>query len=169
MRRIEHLPGKANVVTNPVCVSDKLFEEGAVRPESESLHILENEILRLELLHDPQELADQAIARVVQKALANQGEALTRRAAEHYMDGPGSNAGRKPNFLPGQANHRPRQDCAMREVKLVDRAVDGVDLDRCRNIEPRLFEAQAHTSRSGKKVDSDRPLVHARSFAELYP
>ena len=111
--------------------------------ESKSLHILEHEILRFDFAHDTDVVTDQRIARIVERALTDQREPLTGRAAEHDIDfalaDPGGLADRcAGDFLYVAANRG-----AVGEIELVGRTMDGVYLDGGDNVEPRLFETQA--------------------------
>ena len=83
---VEHPPGHSHRVAGRGELLHDLVEEAAVPPHREALHVLEHEGPGVELGDDADELADQAVARVVERAVADQREALARRAAEHAVD-----------------------------------------------------------------------------------
>jgi hypothetical protein len=69
--------------------------------ERQTLHVLENEVLSIELSNEPQKIADECIPRIVQDSLADHGEALAGRTAEDDVDLPRSNSDGDPNFRAG--------------------------------------------------------------------
>ena len=57
------------------------------------------------------------------------------------IDGRVSNSGDLAYFGTFQPNDRPGQNSRVRKIIFVNRSVDRIDLDGCRNIETRLLEA----------------------------
>jgi hypothetical protein len=88
--------------------------------------------------------------------MPDQGESLTRSAAEYDLDLPTAYSGPISDFRARQGGNRLCQHRAVWKVVLVDSAMDWVDFYRGNDIEASLLEAQAESSRTGKQIDSYR-------------
>ena len=125
--------------------------------DGQPLHVLEDECAGVQFRDEAHELADQPVARVVENAVADEGEALAGRAAEHAIDLAPADAGCFCNLCTGQALDRSGNDSGQRKVELVDRAMHRVDLGRRGDVEAGLLEAEAKAAGAGEQVDPDGP------------
>jgi hypothetical protein len=121
-----------------------------VLPNGETLDILEHKIRSIQLFHDSYELANERIARIIERAFSNEREALARCTTKDDVDCLVTNAGLCPNLSPRQTNDGAREHRRLGKVKFVGRSMNGIVLHSGDDVETRLFEAQAETSSSSK-------------------
>ncbi len=153
MRCVENTIADFDVVADIVERRHKLVKELLVLSNCEALDVFEHEVPSLEFRNNANELPHERVAGVVKNSLPYEGEALTRRAAEHNMDRLLLESGRGPDFCSARRGHALADGGAMREVVLVGCAVDRVELDRRNYVEAGLLKAQAHSPGTGKKID----------------
>ena len=119
--------------------------------DREALHVLEYEGAGVELCDDADEFPDQAVARVVERAVADQREALAGRAAEHAVDrAPVDPRQAFAMSSPVERLERMREGGRFREVEFVDGAMHRVDLDCRGHVEAGLLEAETQPARPGE-------------------
>jgi hypothetical protein len=125
--------------------------------QGQTFYILEDKIGRLQLGNDPNEVANQSIARIVQCPLPDHREALARSAAKYDIDSASPQSGSGPNFGAGQIGDRSGEDGAMREIELMDRTVNWIDFDSGYDVESSLLETEAESPGTGEQIDSNWP------------
>ena len=148
--RVEHLPRQADGVTGRIEGGDQLIKKGPLFPDSEPLHIFEDERASPQLRDDADELKDQAVARVFKRPLADERESLAGRAAEDAINRPVSDSRQQSNLRSTKSDHRARDDRCLREVELVDGAMDGIDLHGRSHVKARLLEAEREPASPGE-------------------
>jgi hypothetical protein len=121
-------------------------------PYRQALHVLEYECPRFQFSNKPDELENQAVSWIFQGPVADQREALARRSAEYTVDSSAAQSGGKADIRSFQSDYRPAENRSFRRVELVNGTMHGVDFDSRCDIESGLFEAEAHTARSGEEV-----------------
>jgi hypothetical protein len=111
--------------------------------DSKALYVFENESASFEFGDDTHEFEDEAVTRILQGPMADERETLAGRTAEHavyLMIADACHAADKVGVYP---LHREWNDCCIREIKFVNGAVYGIDLDGGGNVEAGLLEAEA--------------------------
>ncbi|MNV79774.1 hypothetical protein D3C71_1733420 [compost metagenome] len=73
--------------------------------ERQSLHVFEDEVVRIQLTNDADEVLHQRVTRIVQRTLAHQGEALARGAAKDDVNLAVSHLRGRANLLTRQLRH----------------------------------------------------------------
>jgi hypothetical protein len=81
---------------------------------------------------------------------------LTRRPTEYAVNPPAANSRSDPDVGGLKTDDGARQYGGLREIELMRSTVNGINLNCSRDVEPRLFESQAHTAYAGEKVDCER-------------
>jgi hypothetical protein len=87
--------------------------------------------------------------------MADQRETLARRPAKHTVYSSVAETCGEANIRSFQSDHGSAKNRSFRRIELVNGTMNGVDFDSRRDIEPGLFEAEAHPTRSGEKVYSN--------------
>ena len=88
---VQNPPRNPDIVPGVRKFHHEFVEKRAMPADREPLHILEDESPRAEFRDEANEFAHQPVARVVEYAMADQGKALARGAAEHAIDRPIAN------------------------------------------------------------------------------
>src|SRR3990172_4508697 len=111
-----------------------------MRTGDHAWYVFHHEDARLELNDEAQEMEDEVISRIVEHAVTDQGEPLTRGAADHYINFSVSQTG--PFFQVGrrQFAHVSANSGRVRKVEMMYGRVNRVKLHCRGNIETRLFE-----------------------------
>src|SRR5690606_26331942 len=122
---------------------NQFVEKLSMPSNGQSFDVLEHEVARFELRNHTNEFFDQGIARVVERSLADQREPLARRPAKNDIDHAAPDSGGCANFGTAKLSDRSRNYRALGKIELVDRCMDGIDLNSRDYIETSLFEAQA--------------------------
>src|SRR3546814_5572882 len=86
MRRIQHLPRQAHIVTGFVERLHQFVQKRALASYRQTFHVLEHESASIELLNQAHELTHQRVTRVFQRPLSDHRKALTGRAAKHRSE-----------------------------------------------------------------------------------
>src|ERR1035438_8832032 len=149
MRGIQHLVVFKHVVTVLAEFPYDLFEKLSVRADGKAPDVLEYEVRRLQLDHEADEVVNERVSGVVERAFADHAEALARRTAEKNVHRTVADARMVADILAvdlgdaaadGRAVAVDLGDAAadgraVGEIKLVRRAVDRVVFDCRRHVE----------------------------------
>src|ERR1035437_3120724 len=82
MRGIQHLEAFKTAVTVLAEFAYDLFEKLSVRADGKAPDVLEYEVRRLQLDHEADEVVNERVSGVVERAFADHAEALARRTGE---------------------------------------------------------------------------------------
>ncbi len=166
---VEHPPRQSYRITSLVERLHQLLKKGSLSADRQPFDVFEHKSPRVELSDDAYKLENEAVPGVIEYAVTDQREALTRRAAEHAIHSPRPDSGGFANICRRKPQHRLRDNSAVWEVKLVDGAMHGIDFNRGDHVEARLFESERHTAGAGKKINSNWTQEHLpKSLAEGY-
>ena len=116
--------------------------------DREALDVFEHEGPGLRFRHQAHEVTHQPVARVVQRAMADQGETLAGRTAEHAVDGPFADSGRVPDLGRRQVVDRTRNHGGAGKIEMVNGAMNRIDIHGRNDIEPGLLEPEAQSART---------------------
>jgi len=150
MSRVQYGPRKTNLIADGMERLDQLVQKCTMVSNRQALYVLKHEIGRLQLVHDPHELLHKRVAWVIEDAMPDQGEALARSPAEYYVDFPVANSSNPSQLGAGYPGDRTRYNRTAREVELVHRRMDGIDLHSGHHIEASLFKTQTQTAGPGE-------------------
>ena len=148
VRGIEHLPGQAYRVSHVLEFGHQFFEKRSVLADRKALDVFEYKGPGLQFRHQAHEVTHQPVARVVQRAMADQGETLAGRAAEHAVDGPFADSGRVPYLGCRQVVDRTRNHGGIGKIEMVNGAMNRIDIHGRNDVEPGLFEPEAQSART---------------------
>ena len=151
--RVQDLPWEPDGVPGALKLGRQFVEEAPVLADGEAADVLEHKCSRFEFDDQAQEVPHQLVARVVERALPDHGEALAGRAADDNVDW----------RLYGLADPR-TVDCggitaenrALREVVGVCGGMDRIEFDRRYDVETGLFEAKAESTYASENVNRCR-------------
>ncbi|HXM41072.1 MAG TPA: hypothetical protein VN924_07455, partial [Bryobacteraceae bacterium] len=118
------------------------------------LYVLEYEVRRLQLDHQANEVFNERVPGVVERAFADHAEALAWSSSEKNVHRMVADAGMVPDVFAIDLGYTAADGRAAREIKLMCRAVNRVVFDGCRHVESGLFEAEAHPARPREKIDA---------------
>jgi len=90
------------------------------------------------------------VSRVFQRPASNHRKTLAWRPAKDAIDASVPDPEPLSHFLRAQTLDGLRNNYRIREIELVNGAMNWVDLDRCNDIETRLLEPEAQTPGTGK-------------------
>src|SRR5690348_13073438 len=120
----------------------------------QSPDILKNEIGSLKLDDEAHEVINEGVARIVEGTLADHAKALAGRTSKQNVHFLIADARIVAYELPIDIGDTATDGGAGGEVEFVSSAVDGVILNGGSNVEARLLEAKAQSSRTGEKIDA---------------
>jgi hypothetical protein len=123
---------------------DNLVKESPVIPNRQSLNVLEDEEPGLKLGYQPDEMVNESISWVVYGSLPDQAEALTGGAPEYDIDVGILDRRMFADVSTIDVGDAATNHSAVRKVKFVSGAVDGIVLDRSQHFEASLLETEAH-------------------------
>ena len=135
MRGIQHLVVFKHAVTVLAEFPYDLFEKLSVRADGKAPDVLEYEVRRLQLDHEADEVVNERVSGVVERAFADHAEALARRTAEKNVHRTVADARMVADILAVDLGDAAADGRAVGEIKLVRRAVDRVVFDGCRHVE----------------------------------
>jgi hypothetical protein len=126
-------------------------------PNGQSLYVFKDEVVCIHLNCQANELQQQSIARIVQRSLSHEREALAGSTAEYNVDTRAPQLCRLANICPGKSRCIGTNRGAFGEVELMDGTVHRIDLHSRPNLETGLLEAERQSSGPCKEVHTDRP------------
>src|SRR5690606_38255282 len=111
--RVEHLSRRANDIARRFEGNYQLGQERLVAADRQPLDVFEHEASGIEFGHEADKLANQQIAGIVERTVADQREPLARRASEYAIDAPIPDAGALTDVGCRYLSDRPREDSAL--------------------------------------------------------
>src|ERR1035441_684959 len=154
MRGIQHLVVLKHAVAVLLEFPYDFFEKLPVRADREAPDVLEYEVRRLQFDHEADEVVNERVPGVVERAFADHAEALARRTAEKNVHRTIADARMVADELAVDLGYAAADGRAVREIKLVGRAVDRVVFDGCSHVESGLLEAETHPARPCEQIDA---------------
>ena len=127
--------------------------------ERKSLYVLEYEMVGVELVHNANEILDERVAWIVESALPNKGEALTRSASAHDIDLLAADARRFADLFSRHLRDGARDHRTIRKIEFMNRSMHRVDFDGCDDVETCLLEPKTESASAGEKIDCYGPRL----------
>lgn len=121
---------------------DEFVEQSCMLAGSHTSHILHHECARPEFINKPQEMKDEVVSRIIQNAMADERESLTRRATYQYIDLSIIKVGGIPDAFSSKFPNIRADNGGVWKVVLVNGRVDWIEFDGDCNIESGLFESE---------------------------
>ena len=121
---------------------DDLGKKLLVLANGKAAYIFEDEILRLQLGNDPDEVVHETIAGIVQSALSDHAEPLAWGAPENHVDVGFPDLGMRADVVAVDVGYAAADCRAVREIVFMRSGMDRIVLDSGGNVESGLLESE---------------------------
>ncbi len=138
--RVQNVPRHADVVSCVVEGNHEFTQKFFVSAYRKPLDVFKHKRPRVKFCDDPHKFKHEAVPRIFEGSVSDQGKALTRRPAEHAVHCTATNTGSFPNVVHVQADDGTGNDRAIRKIELMGSTVDGIYLNSGADIEAGLLE-----------------------------
>jgi len=120
------------------------------------LDVFEYKGPRVKFCDDTHKFKHEAVPRIFEGSVPDQGKPLTRRSAEYAIHHAATDSSSFPNVVRAQTDDGTGNDRAIRKIEFMRRTVDRINLDGGADIEAGLLEPQTESAGAREEVDSYR-------------